>query len=137
MSTNRHSASSALAAAGILGLAAVALGAFGAHALKQTLIERGMTTAWETGSRYHLVHTVAVLGVAAWLRAAAEETSRALPWAVRLWCLGTLLFSGSLYWLSIGGPRWLGPVTPLGGVALIAGWLLIVVAALSKRPVAS
>lgn len=137
MSTNRQSASFALAAAGILGLTAVTLGAFGAHALKQTLIERGMTIAWETGSRYHLVHTVAVLGVAAWLRAAVDETSRALPWAVKLWCAGTLLFSGSLYWLSVGGPRWLGPVTPLGGVALIAGWLLVLVAALSKRPAAS
>lgn len=137
MSTNRQSASFALAAAGILGLTAVGLGAFGAHALKQTLIERGMTTAWETGSRYHLVHMVAVLGIAAWLRAAADETSRALPWAVKLWCVGTVLFSGSLYWLSVGGPRWLGPVTPFGGVALIAGWLLVLVAALSKRPAAS
>lgn len=137
MSTHRQSASLALAAASILGLTAVALGAFGAHALKQTLIERGMTTAWETGSRYHLVHTIAVLGVAAWLRSAADETSRALPWAVRLWCFGTLLFSGSLYWLSVGGPRWLGPITPVGGIALIAGWLLVLVAALSKRPAAS
>lgn len=137
MSTNRQSASFALAAAGILGLTAVTLGAFGAHALKQVLIERGMTVAWETGSRYHLMHTVAVLGIAAWLRGAAEETSRALPWAVRLWCAGTLLFSGSLYWLAVGGPRWLGPVTPLGGVALIAGWLLVLGSALSKRRVAS
>ena len=137
MSTNRQSASFALAAAAILGLTAVALGAFGAHALKQTLIERGMTTAWETGSRYHLIHTVAVLGIAAWLRGAVEESSRALPWAVKLWCAGTLLFSGSLYWLAVGGPRWLGPVTPVGGVLLIAGWVLVLVAALSKRPAAS
>jgi uncharacterized membrane protein YgdD (TMEM256/DUF423 family) len=123
-----------LLAAGVLGLAGVAIGAFGAHALKATLIERGMMQAWETGSRYHLLHAMALVGVAAWVRGAeASKGAHLMSWAARLWCLGVVLFSGSLYWLALGGPRWLGPVTPFGGVALMAGWLLLAVAAFSKR----
>ena len=123
-----------LFAAGILGLTGVAIGAFGAHALKATLIERGMMQAWETGSRYHLFHAMALVGVAAWVRvASASNSARLMFWAARLWCIGVVLFSGSLYWLALGGPRWLGPVTPFGGVALMAGWLLVTVAAFSKR----
>jgi uncharacterized membrane protein YgdD (TMEM256/DUF423 family) len=123
-----------LLAAGLLGLIGIALGAFGAHALKATLIERGMMQAWETGSRYHLFHAVALLGVSAWIQiGAASPGARLMFWAARLWCLGVVLFSGSLYWLALGGPRWLGPVTPFGGVALMAGWLLVAIAAFSRR----
>lgn len=123
-----------LLAAGILGLTGVALGAMGAHALKAMLLERGMTQAWETAARYHLFHAVAALGAAAWIRnASAIATTHAMLWATRLWVIGTLLFSGSLYWLALGGPRWLGPVTPLGGLALMAGWLLVVIAAFGKK----
>ena len=122
-------------AAGILGLTGVALGAMGAHALKVTLVERGMTQAWETAARYHLFHAVAALAVAAWVRAQpVGGSSRSMFWAARLWCLGTLLFSGSLYWLALGGPNWLGPITPVGGLALMGGWLLVAIAAFSKRP---
>jgi uncharacterized membrane protein YgdD (TMEM256/DUF423 family) len=121
-------------AAGVSGLIGVGIGAMGAHALKAVLIERGMLQAWETGSRYHLFHAVALLGIAAWLRHSTNDTgNRLLTWTAALWCFGTLLFSGSLYWLALGGPRWLGPVTPLGGVALMAGWLLIALAAFAKR----
>lgn len=123
-----------LLAAGVLGLTGVALGALGAHALKVTLTERGMTQAWETAAKYHLFHAVALLGVAAWVRHSADAPGGgAMFWAARFWCLGTLLFSGSVYWLALGGPRWLGPVTPLGGVALMIGWLLVAVAAFAKR----
>jgi uncharacterized membrane protein YgdD (TMEM256/DUF423 family) len=123
-----------LLAAGVLGLTGVAIGAFGAHALKSTLLERGMMQAWETGSRYHLFHAVAMVGVAAWVRVSAGSGgARLMFWTARLWCAGIVLFSGSLYWLALGGPRWLGPVTPLGGVALMAGWLLLAIAAFSKR----
>lgn len=123
-----------LLAAGVLGLTGIAIGAFGAHALKAALLERGMFQAWETGSRYHLFHAVALLGVAAWVRStAASSDARLMFWAARLWCAGIVLFSGSLYWLALGGPRWLGPVTPFGGVALMVGWLLVSVAAFSKR----
>jgi uncharacterized membrane protein YgdD (TMEM256/DUF423 family) len=116
--------------AGVLGLTGVALGAMGAHALKATLLERGMMNAWETSARYHLFHAVAALGVAAWVRTRpSDPAARGMFWAVRLWLLGTVLFSGSLYWLAVGGPRWLGPVTPFGGVALMIGWLLVALAA--------
>jgi uncharacterized membrane protein YgdD (TMEM256/DUF423 family) len=122
-----------LLAAGILGLSGVALGAMGAHALNATLAARGMTQAWEAAARYHLFHAVAVLAIAAWTRnMAPARTPLMLLWAARLWCVGVLLFSGSLYWLALGGPRWLGPVTPLGGVAFMIGWLLVALAAFSK-----
>jgi uncharacterized membrane protein YgdD (TMEM256/DUF423 family) len=103
----------ALALAGILGATGVAMGAFGAHALRATLEAAGTRSAWETGVSFQLVHAVALLGFAGWLRA------------------GTVVFSGSLYALALGGPRWLGPVTPLGGTALIAGWVLAAAAALA------
>lgn len=124
-----------MVAAGILGLSGVALGALGAHALKVTLAERGTAVAWETAARYHLFHAVALLGLAAWLRAApsAAPGARWLAWAARGWCAGLVLFSGSLYWLALGGPRWLGPVTPLGGIALMLGWLAVVIAAWAKE----
>ena len=123
-----------LLAAGILGLTGVALGAMGAHALKAMLIERGMTAAWETAARYHLFHAVGALGAGAWLRASPNLTGASLMiWATRLWVLGTALFSGSLYWLALGGPRWLGPVTPLGGLALMGGWVLVGIAAFGNE----
>jgi uncharacterized membrane protein YgdD (TMEM256/DUF423 family) len=123
-----------LLAAGIAGLTGVALGAMGAHALKAMLLERGMMQAWETAARYHIFHAVALLGVAAWARIESNGgAARLMSWAARLWCIGIVLFSGSLYWLAVGGPRWLGPVTPLGGLALMIGWLLVAVAAFAKR----
>ena len=123
-----------LAAAGILGATGVALGAFWAHALRDVLLERGTANAWETAVRYHLLHAVALLAVAAWRRpAAGGGNGRAFFWAARLWIVGTVLFAGSLYGLALGGPRWLGPVTPLGGVALLAGWVCVVVAAFAKE----
>jgi uncharacterized membrane protein YgdD (TMEM256/DUF423 family) len=118
-----------LLAAGVLGLTGVALGAFGAHGLKAVLIERGMTQAWETAARYHLLHAIALIGVAAWLRGGPGKSGKWMSATARCWVSGTVLFSGSLYWLALGGPRWLGPITPLGGVIMIAGWLLLLVAA--------
>jgi uncharacterized membrane protein YgdD (TMEM256/DUF423 family) len=121
-----------LLAAGILGLTGVALGAMGAHALRATLTERGMTQAWETAARYHLFHAIAALGIAAWLRAATASGTRWMTWAARAWVVGVVLFSGSLYWLALGGPRWLGPVTPLGGIFLLLGWLAVALAAFAR-----
>lgn len=122
-----------LLAAGVLGLSGVALGAMGAHALKATLLERGMMQSWETAARYHIFHAVALLGLAAWARASAADSSRLLGWIARCWTVGVVFFSASIYWLALGGPRWLGPVTPVGGVALMAGWLLLIFAAFTKR----
>jgi len=121
-----------LLAAGVLGITGIALGAFGAHAFAAGLAERGMTRSWESASRYHLLHAVALLGLAIWQRQ-GPHPRRAIAWAARLWVVGTVLFSGSLYALALGGGRWFGPVTPLGGVAFMAGWALIAAAAWMKE----
>jgi uncharacterized membrane protein YgdD (TMEM256/DUF423 family) len=118
--------------AGILGAAGVVLGAFGAHALKGELDQRGMAQVWDTAVKYHLIHAVALLALAAWVEArsltSATKGLKSAHWAAGCWMIGILLFSGSLYLLALGGPAWLGPVTPLGGLALIAGWVLVAVA---------
>ena len=118
-----------LAWAGFLGATGVALGAFGAHALRGLLEAGGTLEVWETAVRYQLLHAAALLGLAAWQRATAKPSGGPSRWAARLWVAGSLLFCGSLYLLALGGPRWLGPVTPLGGAALIAGWLAAALAA--------
>jgi uncharacterized membrane protein YgdD (TMEM256/DUF423 family) len=134
MSTSSRGFCFPLLAAGVLGVTGVAIGAFGAHGLKATLIERGMMQVWETASRYHLYHAIALIGIAAWSQARPGRTSdRLIAWTAGCWCAGVVLFSVSLYWLALGGPRWLGPVTPLGGIALMVGWLLVAIAAFSKR----
>lgn len=98
---------------------AVLLGAFGAHALKGRLSVDQLTT-FETAVRYQMYHALALL-VVAW--AVTHWPASALThWAGWLFIAGTLLFSGSLYGLSLLGLRWLGAITPLGGLAFIAGW---------------
>ena len=121
----------ALAWAGALGAAGVILGAFGAHALKGALEAAGTRDVWDTASRYQLLHAAALLGFAGWMRPSPGKPGRCAAWAQRLWVAGTILFSGSLYALALGAPRWLGPVTPLGGAALVAGWALAAGAALT------
>lgn len=120
-----------LIAAAMLGASGVGLGAFGAHGLRATLLANGMANAWETAVRYHLLHAVALLALAVWLRPAGRH-GRAANAAGWCWAAGVVVFSGSLYWLALGGPRWLGPVTPLGGLALLAGWLALIPAAFVK-----
>ncbi len=112
-------------AAGILGFAGVALGAFGAHTLKDLLAEHGMTQAWETAVLYHLLHSVALLAIANWTGGTRGVAG--------CWIAGIVLFSGSLYWLALGGPKFLGPVTPLGGLFLLAGWVLLAWTAWQRR----
>ena len=104
---------------------AVAAGAFGAHALRARLSSE-MLAVFETAARYQMYHALGLLAVA-W----AVPRSPG-PWAVRagwLFVAGTVLFSGSLYTLALSGIRWLGAVTPLGGVAFLAGWACLVLAA--------
>jgi uncharacterized membrane protein YgdD (TMEM256/DUF423 family) len=119
----------ALAWAGALGATGVVLGALGAHALKGRLAAAGTADAWQWAVIFQLVHAAALLGFAGWLRPVAAPQGRCAAWAVRLWILGTLLFCGSIYWLALGGTRGAGPLTPLGGVALIAAWVLAACAA--------
>jgi uncharacterized membrane protein YgdD (TMEM256/DUF423 family) len=119
-------------AAGVLGFLGVALGAFGAHGLKDVLTERGSAGTWQTAVLYHLVHSVALLALTAYWRGAAGIPSPAL-WAGWSWTIGVVLFSGSLYWLALGGPKLLGPITPLGGLAFLAGWALVAWSALSAK----
>lgn len=119
---------------GLFGAAGVALGAFGAHALKAELAASGHAETWRTAVFYHLIHTVALLALALFReRAEGGGKSRALGAAAVLWSAGILFFSGSLYALSLGGPRWLGPVTPLGGLLLLAGWCCVMVGGSKKK----
>ena len=97
---------------------AVAGGAFGAHSLKAVL-SPDMLTVFETGVRYQMYHALALLAVG-W--AAHQYPQAAFHIAGWLFVAGILLFSGSLYILALSGVRWLGAITPLGGVLLLAGW---------------
>jgi uncharacterized membrane protein YgdD (TMEM256/DUF423 family) len=108
-------------AGAVLGGLGVILGAFGAHALKATL-SADKHAIFEVGVRYQLVHALALLAVGLLLRTTDGAWLRA---AGPLFLGGVVLFSGSLYGLALGGPSWLGPVTPIGGLLLIAGWIVL------------
>jgi uncharacterized membrane protein YgdD (TMEM256/DUF423 family) len=101
---------------------AVVLGAFGAHALRSTLELRGSLQTWQTAVLYHFIHAIALLLLALY------GASNRGPW----WLLfaGVVLFSGSLYVIALTNLRWLGPVTPLGGLCFLAGWLWLIIAPL-------
>lgn len=111
-----------IALAGLALALAVAAGAFGAHALR-AVVDPRQIEVWQTAVLYHLVHGLALLVLAALIELRPSLRSLRLAWAT----IGTglLLFSGSLYLIVLTGARWLGPITPLGGVAMIAGWLLL------------
>lgn len=115
--------------AAALGFWGVALGAFGAHALAPRLEAAGRADTWETAVFYHLVHAVALLGLA------GCERLRARRWIGLLWAGGVAVFSGTLYLLALTGITWLGAITPLGGVALLAGWTWLAFARPSTRTV--
>lgn len=97
------------------------MGALGAHALHATLAANDMLEAWRTAVLYHLVHTLALLGVSLWACTRSTVSSR-MQLAVWAWAVGIVFFSGSLYGLALGGPGLLGPITPLGGLAFMIGW---------------
>ena len=98
---------------------AVALGAFGAHALKATLQTGGMLDAWNKAVLYHFLHAIALLALA--LHGAENRAA----WF--LLAAGILLFSGSLYAMALTNTRWLGAITPLGGLCFLAGWAWLVI----------
>ncbi|NCF43526.1 MAG: DUF423 domain-containing protein [Proteobacteria bacterium] len=117
---------------GLYGLLAVLLGAFGAHGLREVLPASGLAS-WQTGVLYQLVHAPVMLIVALWLRQGGPAVLRL---AGLLFALGILTFSGSIYalvLLNALSAAWLGPVTPLGGLTLIAGWTCLCIAALTTQ----
>jgi uncharacterized membrane protein YgdD (TMEM256/DUF423 family) len=103
----------------------VAAGAFGAHALRARLAPEALAI-FETAARYQMYHAVGLLA-AGW--AVARWPGAPARWAGWLFLAGTILFSGSLYALALSGLRWLGAITPVGGIAFPAGWLLLSLAA--------
>jgi uncharacterized membrane protein YgdD (TMEM256/DUF423 family) len=115
-----------LIAAGVLGFTGVAMGAFGAHGLRNILESAGQVKNWEKAVLYQLIHAVAIIGLV--------STSRPLPAVNQIgwcWIAGVIGFSGSLYALALGGPSGvLWPITPLGGLALLTGWAWLVKSAL-------
>ena len=109
-----------LAVAGVLLALATACGAFGAHALKGALAPERLHS-WETAVRYQFFQALGLLGVGLTLRVVDAGALRVAAWLI---VIGVVLFSGSLYALSLGAPRALGALTPLGGLAWIIAWLL-------------
>jgi uncharacterized membrane protein YgdD (TMEM256/DUF423 family) len=106
---------------------AVVIGAFGAHGLRAR-VSADMLVVFETGARYQMYHALAIVAVGLALDRWPAAGVSAAGW---LFLLGIVLFSGSLYVMTLTGARWLGAITPLGGLAFIAGWVLL---ALSVRP---
>ena len=98
---------------------AVALGAFGAHSLKSTLELRGVLDVWNKAVLYHFIHAIALLVLALY-----GNVNRGAWW---LLFAGIFLFSGSLYLLALTNLRWLGAVTPLGGLCFLAGWAWLII----------
>jgi len=119
--TARHWATAGALLAGL----AVALGAFGAHGLRNHLDAADLAT-FDTGARYQMYHAFALLAVA-WL--ADRAPSRPAETAGWAFVIGIVVFSGSLYLLTLGGLRWMGAVTPLGGISFLIGWLNLALAA--------
>jgi uncharacterized membrane protein YgdD (TMEM256/DUF423 family) len=117
-----------LALAGIAGALGVATGALGSHALRSRLDASGLL-AWETAVRYHLVHALA-LGLVALLL--ERRPSRRVAAAGFLFAAGIVLFCGSLYALALSAPRWIGPITPIGGLSFLAGWVCLALAGLGR-----
>jgi uncharacterized membrane protein YgdD (TMEM256/DUF423 family) len=111
----------------IFGMLAVGIGAFGAHGLKEILAETGRTETFETAVKYHFYHSLAIFLIG--ILALVKPEWKKLILAAVLMAVGILIFSGSLYVLSLTGITWLGAIAPLGGVAFIGGWILVTVAA--------
>lgn len=109
-----------------LGALAVIAGAFGAHGLESRL-DPDHLGYWQTAVEYHMYHAIALLAFAG--GALSKTQGRLGAWACRSWILGIGIFSGTLYLLAVTDVKWLGAITPIGGVALIAGWVLAAVAA--------
>jgi len=114
-----------IAIAAMMGFIAVGLGAFAAHGLRARMPE-DLLAAFQTGVQYQMYHALALFGVGLLCMHVSDSSLlRASGWA---FVVGIVIFSGSLYILSLSGVRWLGAITPIGGVAFLAGWLLLAAA---------
>ena len=111
--------SRALRIAAVFGLLGVALGAFGAHALKDILARNGTAGIWEKAVFYHFIHAVMMFIVA------TRRPLRNVAWFGFL--IGIIFFSGSLYLLAVTNVHWLGAITPIGGVSFIVGWTCLII----------
>lgn len=116
-----------LTAAFLLALAVI-LGAFGAHGLKEKLGNE-MMQIYKTGVEYHFYHALGLLLIGV---LSAQMPSSLMNWSAICLTVGVVIFSGSLYTLAITGVRWLGAITPLGGLSFIAGWVLLFIAVWKK-----
>jgi len=119
-----------LIAGGVLALLAVMAGAFGAHGLRGLVSERGLEV-FQTAVTYQMYHSIALVLVA--ILAALGLSRKLLGWAAGFYLAGILLFSGSLYLLVLTEIRWIGPVTPLGGVCFMVGWALLIAAGINRN----
>ena len=111
--------------AAISGLIGVGAGAFGAHGLKN-LVDPTLLAVWHTAVLYQLIHTLAILLL---VGLASHMNETALRWTSRLFAAGIVIFSGSLYVLVLTNVKWLGAITPIGGVCFLAGWLCLALSA--------
>ena len=111
----------AIRVAAILGFLAVSLGAFGAHGLKDLLTQNGTVAIWEKAVLYHFIHTVMLFLLA--------QRRPVLTGAWLCFFLGIMIFSGSLYLLAVTNVKWLGAITPFGGVSFLIGWVWLAIAA--------
>jgi uncharacterized membrane protein YgdD (TMEM256/DUF423 family) len=118
-----------LGSAAVFGFLSVALGAFGAHSLKHFLDDYGRAI-WEKAVLYQMFHAMALLAVGVVQHLAKETSFSPSGWG---FLAGTVLFSGSLYVLAVTGIKWLGAITPIGGVAFLFGWLYFVAAIIKAR----
>ncbi len=114
----------------VLMLLAVMLGAFGAHALK-AMLDASQLQIWKTASTYHFYHALGLIGLGIW--AERRPAQRLAGWSGWLLTLGVVVFSGSLYLLAVSGLRWLGMITPIGGILFLVGWLCWILAALKQN----
>ncbi|MEP4534327.1 MAG: DUF423 domain-containing protein [Cyclobacteriaceae bacterium] len=113
-----------LLAGAIFSLASVAIGAFGAHGLKSTLEANQHIATFETAVLYQMFHSMGLLFLGLW---SSKKPSKFLTYSAFLFVSGILIFSGSLYLLSICNIAWLGAITPIGGLSFIAGWTTVII----------
>lgn len=115
----------AIRIAAVAGFLAVAMGAFGAHGLKEILVRHGTTAHWETAVFYHFTHALMLFILS------LRTSPPVVPWFSFL--IGMVIFSGTLYLLAVTNERWLGAITPVGGVSLLVGWFWLILKAKTLR----